>query len=104
MRSGALKHQIEIRTPVQSDGEYGEKTVYELFKKVRANINPLSGRAFFEAKQNNHELTHEIRIWFLPLLTDKMRIYYDNREFEIVSLINVREQNKEHLIMCKEIT
>lgn len=104
MRSGSLRHKIDIKTYTEIKNEYGEiiKT-WVSFAVSYASVTPVSGKEYFESKKTNASITHKIKIRFINGITPLMKIFYDGREFEIDSVLNIREENKELLIMATEI-
>ncbi len=104
MRAGALKQPIIIQEPVNLDSNYGDIQAWVKHAIVRASVEPLSGKRYFEANQYNHHISTQIRIRFLSSITNKMRVIYQDKTLEIISIVNVREENKELLILCSEVT
>lgn len=67
-----------------------------------ASIEPLIGREYMAAKQMQADVTHKIRMRYIPGLTTTMRIVFGTRVFEIESILNVQERNRELVIMATE--
>ncbi len=106
MRAGRLHQRVTIEqvTGEARDGR-GELTpTWGAFaSNLPAAVVPLRGREFFEAHQENRELTHKIILRYLSGVTAKMRVNYGGRYFDIVSPpINVDEKNRELNLMCVE--
>ena len=103
MNAGDLRHLITIETPTITQGDYGEPTVvWSTFKTIRVSIEPLRGREFFDSEKFNSEVTHKIKMRYLGGLTSKMRIKFGTRYFNILSVININERNRELHLMCAE--
>mgnify|MGYP002813343007 CR=1 FL=1 len=103
MRIGPLRARVRIRTYTTSRDAYGaEVEAWVDFADVWASIEPLIGREFMAAKQITAEISHKIRMRYIEGLLPTMTILWGDREFEIVSIINVSERNKEILIMATE--
>lgn len=103
LRIGNLRHRITFQVPITTVNEIGEEvTGYSDFKTVWAAIEPLHGREFEEGNKNSNEVTHRIKIRYTPGLSGDMKIIYKNREFDIQSIINVNERNRELHIMAIE--
>jgi len=104
MRSGNLKHKIEIQTYIETSNDFGEVTKgYSTFKTVYASITPLAGKEYFASKQLNAEVSHKIECRYLSGVLPNMRILYGARVFNIESVINIREANKTLQIMAVEV-
>ena len=104
MRSGNLKHKIEIQQYTSTRSETGAQIKeWSEFKTVYASIVPQSAREFFSAGMHA-EATHKIEMRYIPGVKPDMRIKYGARIFEISAPpINIRELNKTLQIVCKEL-
>lgn len=104
MRSGRLYQSIVIESVTEVRDSRGEttKTWATFATGVRAAVVPLRGKEYFEAHQENRELTHKVILRYLPGLTEKMRIKLGTRYFDIEIIINVEERNRELNLMCVE--
>lgn len=69
---------------------------------VAAFVSPMSGREYEESQKLRVETTYKIVTRFFPKITPQMRILYDNREFEIVSVLDTNEQHTELQIVAAE--
>lgn len=105
MRAGKLRHRISIQRVIETqESSYNEPTgQWVLFAEVSASIVPLSGRELIRAKQVELETDTEITIRYLDGLSPKMRIVYRDRVFEILSIINTEERNRELRLLCSEV-
>jgi SPP1 family predicted phage head-tail adaptor len=105
MRAGKLRHRISIERSIETqDSSYNEPLLqWVLFAEVSASITPLNGRELIRAKQVELEVDTEITIRYLDGLSPKMRIIYRGRIFEILSIINTEERNRELRLLCSEV-
>ena len=79
------------------------------FAKVRASIEPLSGREYWQAAQAQGEASIRIIIRYRKGITDRMHFRYDSEDGSVVyemksPPINCREQNMYLELMCKELS
>jgi SPP1 family predicted phage head-tail adaptor len=130
MRVGRLRHRITIEqlsteagvmteppaygaiTEPPADGayvsaggqnQYGEPNAeWVTFLTAYASIDPLVGREYMAAKQVQSEATHKIRMRYRAGITTTMRVKCGDRDFDIVSLLNIEERKRELLIMATE--
>jgi SPP1 family predicted phage head-tail adaptor len=110
MRAGTLRHVIKIQTPVLAEDSYSAGSVItswnDKYRSVRAAIHPMSSREHTEDMKLAGETTHRIRIRFREGITPKLRIIHRrkgvDRVFNIKSVINIRELNRELDILCTE--
>lgn len=108
MRAGELRHRVTIQYLPPEDqrardpfGSVIEEWID--YATVWAAVEPLSGREYFSAQQMNAEVTTNIRIRYLSGVTPSMRVKWGERLYNIQSVINVRERNRELHLMCKEV-
>ena len=105
MRAGRLRHQVVIQTPAEDNDSYGQAIkTWGTFATVHAAVEPLNGREFLAAAQINAETTTKITIRYLSGITQKMRISYDNRLFNIEAMKNIGERDRQIELMCSEGT
>lgn len=103
MRSGTLRHRIEIQgESVTRDSYGGETKSWTTSATVWASINPLSGRERLAAQQVNAETTHKITMRYHSGLTPENRIKFGSRIFDIEEILNTGENNVELVIMARE--
>ncbi|OOH89534.1 head-tail adaptor protein [Pasteurellaceae bacterium 15-036681] len=104
MNIGRLRHRIKIQTLSNRPNDYGA-TIAEWRDKyhVWAEVKPLSGREFFGSNQIHSEATTQIWLRYIPNIDRTMRVKFNQRLFEIVAVINYKEQNRTLLLQCKEL-
>lgn len=106
IRAGRLRHSITIERQVSYVDEYNA-TVDEWRSVLctRASIEPLNGREYFAASGEHSEVTTRIRMRWHPSLacefTPKDRVNHDGRIYDILSIINESERDRELILMCK---
>lgn len=99
MNPGELRHKIKIQI---QDLEQENEVWNDVFS-CWANVNPISGREYYQAETVNSDLTHRIRLRYRKGITPDMRILYKDRIFYIVSVINEYEKNYALQLMCREL-
>lgn len=103
MRAGRLRHRITIQNPTKQRNAVGETVLaWTDLATVPAAVEPVSGKEFFAAKQIIAEVTHKIRTRYLLGVSPQSRILFNGREFEVNSVINPDERNRELEIMATE--
>lgn len=101
---GELRHKIVFQKLENIQNEYGESlNIWNDVLTTRAGIYPISGKEFYAAETVNSEVTHKINMRYMKNLTPDMRIKFDNRYFNIISIINFQERNIEIQLLCKEL-
>ncbi len=103
MRAGPLRCRITVEAPVETQGSDGSTvTTWETFAAAWATVEPLIGREYFAQQREQATISHKIRMRYQPEITHKMRIAWGTRIFEIESVLNVGERNREIVLMCSE--
>ena len=104
MNPGKLNRRITFCQLVDRVNELNQD-VQELqeIKTVWANIIPLKGTEYFEAKRTEHSVDHKIVTRYHEWVLPDMIIRCGKREFEVESLINVSDSNVELNIMAREV-
>ena len=103
MRAGQLRHRVIIQTPTETQDAQGQPVKsWGTFATVHANVLPLKGREYFNAQQINAETTTKFVIRYLAGITEKMRISYDSKLYNIQGIVNVGERDRIIELMCGE--
>jgi SPP1 family predicted phage head-tail adaptor len=103
MRAGPLRCRVTIETPVETQAADGSiLTTWETYIEAWASIEPLIGREYFAQQREQAVVSHKIRMRHISGITHKMRIAWGTRLFEIESVLNVGERNREIVLMCSE--
>jgi len=103
MRAGKLRETITIQQPNETQNAYGEIVqAWTTFATSRASVEPLQGREYFASKSVNADITIRFRMRYISGVTAKMRVLYGSMTFDIQSVINVNERDRELVLMCKE--
>jgi SPP1 family predicted phage head-tail adaptor len=100
---GKLRHRIAIERVTETrdtDGSVIE--TWSTYATVQASIEPISGREYFAAQSTQADVTHRIGLRYLSGIIPKMRVKFGSRVFEILSIININERNRELQLMCRE--
>lgn len=104
MQAGKLKHEILIQQQTTTQNNYGEpQNTWTTVFTCWANIKPLVGREFLDASRINSDLTHDVTIRYRDGVYPKMRISYDSRYFDIISVINSQEAGQWLFLKCREL-
>lgn len=105
MQAGALRHRLTLETPNTTADSFGEETEapYTTLATVWGSIEPLSGNERLRMQQVQAEVTHRVRIRYRSGVTPELRVKFGTRYFNILSVTNWEERNRELEIMCKEL-
>lgn len=109
MRTAPLNKRIKIQRRVESANEFKETVVSFIdWVEVWAAIEPLAGREYIAAQQIAGDITTRIRIRALQGADRKMRVVYEKsaaqtKYYEIDNVLSVAENNRELVLMCREV-
>lgn len=102
---GDLRHRVIIESlDLVAQNARGEPTQsVTVVATVWAEIKPLTGRELFTAQQRAAQVTHGVRMRYPgTAVTPEMRLNFNSRYFDILSVLNIDEQNRELQILAKE--
>jgi SPP1 family predicted phage head-tail adaptor len=85
---------------VYADGKPYAHTLALKEYSVAGFVSPMSGREYEESQKLRTETTYKISARFFRNITPEMRILYDNKEFEIVSVLDLNERHEELQIIA----
>jgi len=69
---------------------------------VWANVSPMSGREYEESQKLRAETTYKITTRYFPNITENMKVMFGLKVLDIVSVLNIGENNTELQIVAKE--
>ena len=104
-RAGRLRHRIYLQSKVVVRDSFGSESITwktETPAPIWAGIEPLSAREFFASQQMKSEVTHKVIIRYYKGVQTDWRVLWGARQFNIVSIINPEERNRELTLLCTE--
>jgi SPP1 family predicted phage head-tail adaptor len=106
MNAGKLKKLITIQQQSATQDEYGAQIItWSSFGVDRwADVEPLQGREYFAGHQMQSKIDTRFILRYTSGITQKMRILHNSLAYDIYSIINVGERNRELHILCSRIT
>lgn len=98
MKAGDYKHRIilERRTA-------GSLNTWAEVDTVWAAVEPLSGNQFYQNLVATTEVTGRVRIRYRTDIKPDWRLKFGTRIFNIVGIVNPKEENRELHIMYREM-
>ena len=105
MKAGQLDQRVTVERLQGGVDELGQPlpdTWAPLFT-CWAAVEPLVGREYIAAQAAVSEVTAKIRMRFRPWMTAEDRVIHDGTIYNIVSVIDVRSENRELVLMCKAV-
>lgn len=99
-----LRRKIEILQLVDGQNEYGEsQRVWQAFKSPFASAEPLLGREFFAAEAAQSKVEIKFRLRYTPGIETTMRIRHRGSDYEILSVVNVEDRDREMLLYARKV-
>lgn len=103
MRTGSLRHLITIQSYTETVDSFGGVTnTWAELIKAWASIMPLSGTEKYFSKEKHATATHQVKIRYFDGVNPKMRLLHGSRVFEIISVLNVGERDKQMVLIVQE--
>ena len=107
IRIGKMNKRITISNFTQAANTYGEPVRTWIIVGTRwAEVVPLTAKEFITAKQLASQIDIIFRIRRTPallLIKPKMKITYNNQDYNIESAINVQNKNRVIELLCSKI-
>lgn len=108
MQISRLRHRVSLQrllpgSPAQDAGGVPDEQWTTLFT-CWADVAPLRGRELVAAQQVASEVTGTVRIRYRSdfQLTSKDRVLFDTRVYDVVSVVNHDERNREVILYVRE--
>jgi SPP1 family predicted phage head-tail adaptor len=105
MRSGRLRHFAIIERQDTTPDTYGQlENIWTTIADRSVSVEPLNGREYFNASGERSEVTTRIRMRYdseTAQIKPYDRITIGDAVYDIVSVINVQQRNRELVLMCK---
>jgi len=102
LRAGQLRHSIIIQKPTDAN-TYGKvASAWATHATVFAEVMPQTGSEYWSAKQTQEKEPIIFRIRYVAGITEKMRVSFNSKIYDINSVVNVSQRNIEILLVTEE--
>lgn len=104
MRAGTRSCPVDIYRKSTTQNDYGEVLGWEKVRSAWASILPMRGTEDFRANERFSTVTHRFRFDFYDArdVTEKMRLDYEGRQFDIVAILRDEVTKGDIVIMAEE--
>lgn len=104
MRAGYLRNKAVIQQLGSTQNAFGEveQGQFSDFKTVWCSITPVSGKESFLSNTDFAKTTHKIKIRYTDGINASMRMVWQSRVFNFISVRNISERDKEIEILATE--
>ena len=100
---GKFRHFITLQGQgTTRDSGGGISSGFSTIASVYANVVPKSGKEVYKRGKLVGSVTHEITIRYRTDITNASRISFNNKLFNIRSIINIDERGRYLKLMCEE--
>ena len=93
---------VEHKTKEADDFD-GTSETWQQYTKAWCVVRPLRGEEMLQAQQIHEKVTHKVTTDWQDGITNEMRLDLHGRKLNIVSAINVNENNRTLELMCVEV-
>lgn len=102
IRPGELNERITIQQHSEGRNALGETVMsWSNFADRWASVEGTTARESLAFGQQAIDITHKVKLRYLPGLTNKMRILWRGRVLEIISVLE-HASRSEHELICQE--
>ena len=104
MDIGDLRHRITFQSLVITINENGFETEgWQEYKTVWSLVSNLSGKEYFAAAAVQAEKTVKFTVRFIKNITESMTINFEDKQYNITSIDNIKYANKFIEIKAMEV-
>ena len=102
MKAGKLKDKIAFLKPTDLINDKGVPySNYTLYKSVWADWKVTSVKEYIENKKNNIQIEAVVETRYMSGIESDMLIRYQSKDYEITSIIDVKNEHKKLNIIVK---
>lgn len=103
MDIGELRHRIVLQSKTDTVDSHGQVVqTWATTTTVWGSVQPLTGQELIVANSLQSQISHKVTCRYIGVVTTLQRIQHKGRTFEILSVANTDERNRELIIMAKE--
>ena len=104
MKAGQLDQRVTVERFSSTEDELGQPIeAWAPLFTCWAAVEPLTGREYIAAQAAVSEVTARIRMRFRPWMTAQDRVIHNGTTYGIESLVDVRSDHRELVLMCKAV-
>lgn len=100
--AATLNKQVSIQSKSMTGKGVDRTETWVEFCTCQASIRPISASERIKSNREEMIVSHRIKIRYRSGITNGMRMVYHGRVFDIASVINIDEKNREIEILATE--
>jgi len=98
-----MRYRVQLQSPTDTtDAGGGRAQAWSDLVIIYANIVPKSGKESYRQGQVQDETTHDFFIRYRSDINTRYRFVYENRTFNIKSILNRHERDRFLQLSCTE--
>jgi SPP1 family predicted phage head-tail adaptor len=102
INAGQMRERVTAQVATQTTNTLGEPIpTWSEFATVWASVEGVTARELLLAGQQQTEISHRVRMRYLPGLTGQMRLLWRGRTLEIMSILE-HDNRSVHELICQE--
>lgn len=100
-----MRHTITFLSRDDAQNGYGEELVWSEMATCFASVEPLIGNEFYTADATQSKVELKFRCWYFdsPAISNENRVRYNANDYEILSVVDYKNLNREWLIYAKKV-
>lgn len=103
VRTGDFTRRVTLQSRSSTPNGFGQASqTWSDVLTCWARLEPLSGRELMLAQATSAEVTHQVEIFYRPSITAAMRVVYQGRFFNILSVIDPDMAHVTLELLCSE--
>ena len=103
MRIGSMRHEIEVQAmTLTTDAGGGASQSFATTKRMYADIRPTRGSEAVRQGKLQTEIGHQITVRYHSFITNRHKVLFDGRSFNINYIENVDERDRFMILHCEE--
>lgn len=104
LRNGALRHRVTVQAMTEEEDDFGQMVQsFTTLASRWASIDPVSGTETVAGGKIREGTTHKVRLRWATGLNARCRIVFGTRTFEVLEVLNFREQKAFADLLCREV-
>ena len=101
--SSLMNRRATIQQRSTGKDTFGQQSMtWTDYLPVWAYIEPMTGRELIAAQAQQSEVTHQVVIRYRAGITAAMRLVYEGRIFDILSVVDTDTQHRRLVLQCAE--
>lgn len=98
-----MRFLITFKSRTETQNGYGEELTWNTATTCFASFEPILGNEYYVAERADSKVEAKVRCWYFEGVTNEMRIEHNGQDYEILSVINFKNLDREWLIYVRKV-